>query len=584
MALLAEQKRKAKFGLDPRNTSWSNDSSKFGQRLLEKMGWEKGKGLGAHEDGITEHIKASYKSDSRGLGCTPQDADAWIAHQDDFNDLLKALNSQNGAGQEEQAEQKATHVDGRKRYYGRFSRGQVQTLRSTDDLDCIFGKRKRNSKKAVSDKPPATQPGDGDGEDEKRHGLTTVTSTSSVQEYFAKKMAEMKARKETNGNSSVDADPSESSQRRHGLDCEKKPSAYSTVGFSYNVNEMKETSSPAGVGVVSGEQRCRGWYQDFLKDNSSSIENIDIKKSSKKKKRKKMKSDNEDNDGDLENKMSDDKKRKTKKKSKDKMSNGFVPILESSELPSTCKVEENKSSKKKKNKENETAVAASACDSTADINDENQDRKKHKKKKQKTCNKDEIVNDSSNRCALDDNGVNDANNFKHSSKIAIIEINDRTQKEQIENSACDGHKKKNKKKRKYSEINIDEESRPVESKSDNNDDVVKSKKKKKKKDGCTAEPDNAEQSNDNDTTAEHKCKKQSAENKDVSNVTQPSGQKEDKRKKKKKKKAKRAKEQCTKSQAFFPGSNIADIIGYGLKSSETAKCSKEKSKSSKKKK
>ena len=30
---------------------WANDESKFGQKLMEKMGWQKGKGLGANEDG-----------------------------------------------------------------------------------------------------------------------------------------------------------------------------------------------------------------------------------------------------------------------------------------------------------------------------------------------------------------------------------------------------------------------------------------------------------------------------------------------------------------------------------------------------
>lgn len=30
------------------------------------MGWSKGKGLGAKEDGITEHIRVSYKHDSKG--------------------------------------------------------------------------------------------------------------------------------------------------------------------------------------------------------------------------------------------------------------------------------------------------------------------------------------------------------------------------------------------------------------------------------------------------------------------------------------------------------------------------------------
>jgi Pin2-interacting protein X1 len=43
------------------------DESKFGKRLMEKMGWQ-GKGLGAKEDGITENIKVKYKSDTKGVG------------------------------------------------------------------------------------------------------------------------------------------------------------------------------------------------------------------------------------------------------------------------------------------------------------------------------------------------------------------------------------------------------------------------------------------------------------------------------------------------------------------------------------
>lgn len=34
--------------------------------MLEKMGWQQGKGLGVKEDGIKEQIKVSYKNDSKG--------------------------------------------------------------------------------------------------------------------------------------------------------------------------------------------------------------------------------------------------------------------------------------------------------------------------------------------------------------------------------------------------------------------------------------------------------------------------------------------------------------------------------------
>ena len=36
---------------DKSGNMWSNDEDKFGQKLMEKMGWSKGKGLGANEDG-----------------------------------------------------------------------------------------------------------------------------------------------------------------------------------------------------------------------------------------------------------------------------------------------------------------------------------------------------------------------------------------------------------------------------------------------------------------------------------------------------------------------------------------------------
>ena len=45
---------------------WFVDQSKFGQRMLEKMGWQSGKGLGANEDGSTQHIKVSVKNNTLG--------------------------------------------------------------------------------------------------------------------------------------------------------------------------------------------------------------------------------------------------------------------------------------------------------------------------------------------------------------------------------------------------------------------------------------------------------------------------------------------------------------------------------------
>jgi Pin2-interacting protein X1 len=43
MSALAEPRRRQKWTLNPRGNLWANDESKFGQKLMEKMGWEKGK-------------------------------------------------------------------------------------------------------------------------------------------------------------------------------------------------------------------------------------------------------------------------------------------------------------------------------------------------------------------------------------------------------------------------------------------------------------------------------------------------------------------------------------------------------------
>ena len=73
---LAEPRRRQKWTLNPRGESsnlddlsdwnnvvhtgnmWSNDEDKFGQKLMEKMGWSKGKGLGANLDGRVQVFRA----------------------------------------------------------------------------------------------------------------------------------------------------------------------------------------------------------------------------------------------------------------------------------------------------------------------------------------------------------------------------------------------------------------------------------------------------------------------------------------------------------------------------------------------
>lgn len=193
MSMLAERRRKQKWAVDPRNTTWSNDDSKFGQRMLEKMGWSKGKGLGAQEQGATDHIKVQVKNNHLGLGATINNEDNWIAHQDDFNQLLAELNTCHGPetadSTSDNKEKKSFSLEEKSKtsknrvHYKKFTKGKDLSSRSKTDLDCIFGKRQ--SKKTPED---GSSPAPTDGIDTS----TTTTSAFTIQEYFAKRMAELK--------------------------------------------------------------------------------------------------------------------------------------------------------------------------------------------------------------------------------------------------------------------------------------------------------------------------------------------------------------------------------------------------------
>ena len=98
---LAGVKRKQVISSDPQNLHWKNDTSSFGYKMLEKMGWKVGKGLGLNEDGEKDHIKIKLKENTLGLGADQRTVDNWLDNTSAFSLLLKSLNdSQQETGQE----------------------------------------------------------------------------------------------------------------------------------------------------------------------------------------------------------------------------------------------------------------------------------------------------------------------------------------------------------------------------------------------------------------------------------------------------------------------------------------------------
>ncbi|KAM9839913.1 PIN2/TERF1-interacting telomerase inhibitor 1 [Aulostomus maculatus] len=208
MSMLAEPRRKQKWSVDPRNSSWSKDDSKFGQKMLERMGWSKGKGLGRSEQGSTDHIKVKVKNNNYGLGASASHEDNWIAHQDDFNELLAQLNNCHGSNNNtapQPEEQKSFSLEEKSKtskkrvHYMKFTKGKDLSSRSKTDLNCIFGKRAGSA----TDQEPESNSMDSQSEMEESSLLApteldtesitkTVTSTLTMQEYFAQRMAQLK--------------------------------------------------------------------------------------------------------------------------------------------------------------------------------------------------------------------------------------------------------------------------------------------------------------------------------------------------------------------------------------------------------
>lgn len=116
MSMLAEPRRKQRIGPNPRGKFFTEDDDNRGRQMLMKMGWKNGDGLGATSQGMSEPIKPKVNTESRGKYHTSNSLfshlcfsvqficfllglgfdkkqDPWVAHNEEFEQLLRSLNS-----------------------------------------------------------------------------------------------------------------------------------------------------------------------------------------------------------------------------------------------------------------------------------------------------------------------------------------------------------------------------------------------------------------------------------------------------------------------------------------------------------
>ncbi|XP_030387016.1 PIN2/TERF1-interacting telomerase inhibitor 1 isoform X2 [Scaptodrosophila lebanonensis] len=232
MAMLAGPRRRKQYNVTPRGKPLYDDKNRFGTKMLEKMGWSKGKGLGANEDGSTDFVRVNYKDSVDGLGYKARD-DQWTAHEQVFDGLLQSLNGDEGAidpagetsdmetrpigfgfkqiektvkpnklkekisgiSLEEKSKQSRARV-----HYKKFTRGKDLSQYSEKDLANIFGKKEAEN--GLPNDPWKAQVIQNEiGPN--FSGVQTITTGLSLTDYFKEKM---NAKKNTinTGNEAVD--------------------------------------------------------------------------------------------------------------------------------------------------------------------------------------------------------------------------------------------------------------------------------------------------------------------------------------------------------------------------------------------
>lgn len=99
----ARPKQRLVGAASARNASWLNDTSLPGQRMLAKMGWTPGVGLGTDRQGTSSNLSVAIKLDNKGIGAHRHEreareqgrADAWVGAGGDLGSLFDRLNAAN---------------------------------------------------------------------------------------------------------------------------------------------------------------------------------------------------------------------------------------------------------------------------------------------------------------------------------------------------------------------------------------------------------------------------------------------------------------------------------------------------------
>lgn len=388
------QKKLCQVKMKARAEPVYNDSSNFGVRMLEKLGWSEGKGLGKREDGMSAPILPKMKQDSEGFGYAGEKDDHWTQHDQDFNQLLKSLN---GAPEEEEGmdevdlakmkslEEKSKNSRARV-HYKKFTRGKDLSRASEKDLANIFGKKSLEevNNQIVGEVVVPTEAEEEVEPSEEKNilGLTTIKATVSVQDYFKKKMQEKlgakveapvetapeeperkkskksKRKQEPEPEAEVEPEPEELPKKKkkrskNEAEVEHKPEELPSKNEEPEADAVQEVDETPKKKSKKAKRKLMDETQEIVQEQSS-LEQLEEPQAKKSKKGKRKAS--EDNEAtkiveevaSLEQVDEVPKKKSKKKKRKQSQDEQQPADAETEEIPEAPPAEVKKSKKKKK--------------------------------------------------------------------------------------------------------------------------------------------------------------------------------------------------------------------------------------------
>lgn len=475
------------------NANWAKETNSWGMKMLQKMGWSEGKGLGVDEAGTTEPLHIAYKSDVRGLGHSILEGDKAVAQQKDFDALLATLSQKDEETEKvaevsEERTPKSLELMSQKSrarvHYRKFTRGKDLSRASSKDLASILGigtdiiEKKLELDSVVPAVGPAIE-------------IKLLKNSGSSVDYF-KNLLDLKKKKTQLEN----ADKVEIEEEKSSEDVTDEDDNSPSNNSILNGTLDRSSSTGRRKSVTWGDVEV-SFVSKYIKDMvDTSTESVNEVSSD-------MLQDTESVEQSLENGCEKNKKKKKKRK------NGLSEEAQddttsTNELPAEvdeCAEQPKKKKKKNKKSKNETEVLENNGDSldcSLSLESSVIDNSTPKKKKKKSKNKSEDLDESISTLETSEDKEATAsleNNLSVKSKKKKLKQSD-SNGDLSENLLEEPESKKGKKKRRLSEVE-DSEIQVLEECID----LTSSKKKRKKHE------DIVEKNTSEDTPTEGKKKK-----------------------------------------------------------------------------